>query len=52
MLDALERCLGDGRDVLLGHRFAAADVRPFVKLVRFDVAYHGLFNCTLRRIAD
>ena len=24
----------------------------FVTLVRFDVAYHGLFKCNLRRIAD
>ena len=29
-----------------------ADVRLFVTLIRFDVAYHGLFKCNLRRIAD
>jgi glutathionyl-hydroquinone reductase len=29
-----------------------ADLRLFVTLVRFDVAYHGLFKCNLRRIAD
>jgi putative glutathione S-transferase len=27
-------------------------VRLFVTLVRFDAAYHGLFKCNLRRIAD
>jgi putative glutathione S-transferase len=27
-------------------------VRRFVTLVRFDAAYHGLFKCNLRRIAD
>ena len=35
-----------------GGRFTEADVRLFVTLVRFDVAYHGLFKCNLRRIAD
>jgi putative glutathione S-transferase len=44
--------LGDGREYLLGDRFIEADVRLFVTLVRFDVAYHGLFKCNLRRIAD
>ena len=29
-----------------------ADIRLFVTLVRFDAAYHGLFKCNLRRIAD
>lgn len=52
MLDELEGRLGDGRDFLLGDRFTEADVRLFVTLVRFDVAYHGLFKCNLRRIAD
>jgi glutathionyl-hydroquinone reductase len=52
MLDELETRLGDGRDYLLGRQFTEADVRLFVTLVRFDVAYHGLFKCNLRRIAD
>lgn len=52
MLDELEGRLGDGRDYLLGTRFTEADVRLFVTLVRFDAAYHGLFKCNLRRIAD
>ena len=52
MLDELEDRLADGRDFLSGDRFTEADVRLFVTLVRFDVAYHGLFKCNLRRIAD
>lgn len=52
MLDEIEGRLGDGRNFLLGDRFTEADVRLFVTLVRFDAAYHGLFKCNLRRIAD
>ena len=52
ILDDLEDRLGDGRAFLLGDRFTEADVRLFVTLVRFDAAYHGLFKCNLRRIAD
>jgi len=51
-LDELEARLGDGRDFLLGERLTEAEIRLFVTLVRFDVAYHGLFRCNLRRIAD
>lgn len=52
MLDELEGHLGDGRNFLVGDRITEADVRLFVTLVRFDAAYHGLFKCNLRRIAD
>jgi glutathionyl-hydroquinone reductase len=51
MLDALEDRLKD-RTFLFGDRLTEADIRLFVTLVRFDVAYHGLFKCNLRRIAD
>jgi putative glutathione S-transferase len=52
MLDALERRLGDGRAFLFGERLTETDIRLFVTLVRFDAAYHGLFKCNVRRIAD
>lgn len=52
MLDELEARLADGRAFLSGDRLTEADIRLFVTLVRFDVAYHGLFKCNLRRIAD
>ncbi|WP_210527342.1 glutathione S-transferase family protein [Rubellimicrobium arenae] len=51
-LDALEARLSDGRAWLFGDRLTETDVRLFVTLVRFDAAYHGLFKCNLRRIAD
>lgn len=51
-LDALEAELAAGGPFLLGHRFTEADIRLFVTLVRFDAAYHGLFKCNLRRLAD
>ncbi|QJU59165.1 glutathione S-transferase family protein [Sphingomonas sp. AP4-R1] len=52
MLDALEARLADGRAFLFGDRLTETDIRLFVTLVRFDAAYHGLFKCNLRRIAD
>lgn len=52
MLDELETRLSAGSKFLIGDRFTEADIRLFVTLVRFDVAYHGLFKCNLRRIAD
>ncbi len=51
MLDELEGML-KGKSFLLGDRITEADVRLFVTLVRFDAAYHGLFKCNLRRLAD
>jgi putative glutathione S-transferase len=51
MLDELEDRL-EGRAYLVGDRLTEADIRAFVTLVRFDAAYHGLFKCNLRRIAD
>ncbi|MFO0668159.1 MAG: glutathione S-transferase C-terminal domain-containing protein [Polyangiaceae bacterium] len=51
MLDALEARLAD-RETLVGGVLTEADIRVFVTLVRFDLAYHGLFKCNLRRLAD
>lgn len=48
----LEALLSDGRTFLLGERLTETDIRLFVTLIRFDVAYHGLFKCNLRRIRD
>ncbi len=51
-LDSLEARLGDGRRFLLGEALTELDIRAFVTLVRFDAAYHGVFKCNLRRLAD
>jgi glutathionyl-hydroquinone reductase len=51
MLDELDARLAHG-PFLFGERLTETDVRLFVTLVRFDVAYHGLFKCNVRRIAD
>jgi glutathionyl-hydroquinone reductase len=52
MLEILEARLDKGRPFLLGDALTEADIRLFVTLVRFDAAYHGLFKCNLRRLAD
>ena len=51
MLDVLEKKLAAG-PYLFGGRLTEADVRVFVTLARFDAAYHGVFKCNFRRIAD
>jgi putative glutathione S-transferase len=51
MLDELEQHLGS-RKFLVGERLTEAEIRLFVTLVRFDVAYYGLFKCNRKRIAD
>ena len=51
MLDELEDRLGAG-PFLFGDRFTEADIRLFVTLVRFDAAYHGLFKCNMKRLAE
>jgi len=51
MLQELEAHLAS-RKFLVGEHLTEADIRLFVTLIRFDVAYHGLFKCNLRRIAD
>lgn len=51
MLESLEARLDNGGPFLLGDALTEAD-GLFVTLVRFDAAYHGLFKCNLRRLAD
>ena len=51
-LDELEQRLAAGRSYLLGERITESDWRAFVTLIRFDIAYHGLFKCNLRRLID
>jgi glutathionyl-hydroquinone reductase len=51
MLDTLEDRLKD-RTFLFGDRLTETDIRLFATLVRFDIAYHGLFKCNLRRVSD
>jgi len=50
-LDRLEKLL-DGKDYLIGNKLTEADVRLFVTIIRFDVAYYGNFKCNLRSIRD
>ncbi len=50
MLDELEMHL-QRRTYLVGDRLTEADIRLFVTLVRFDVAYYGLFKCNLKPIS-
>ncbi len=51
MLDTMEARLA-ARRFLVGETLTEADIRLFVTLARFDAAYHGVFKCNLRRVAD
>ena len=51
MLDTLDAHLGTQR-YICGDTLTETDWRLFVTLIRFDAAYHGVFKCNLRRIAD
>jgi glutathionyl-hydroquinone reductase len=50
-LDILETRLS-GKQYLVGDSLTEADIRLFVTLVRFDVAYYGALNCNLRHLTD
>lgn len=50
-LDYVDNQLASER-YLCGDRLTLADVRLFTTLIRFDVAYHGIFKCDRNRIAD
>ena len=51
-LDRVEAILGEGRTYLLGDHLTDADVRLYVTLIRFDVAYHPNFLCNLKSIRN
>ncbi len=36
---------------LVGNRLTETDIRAFVTLIRFELAYYGLFKCNLRPLA-
>ena len=50
-MEFIERQL-EGRKYLVGERLTEADIRAFVTLVRFDLAYYDLFKTNLRRAQD
>ena len=50
-LDQIEKHLGENR-FLLGDKLAEADVRLYVTLTRFDVAYYFGYRLNKRRIQD
>ena len=52
MLDTLEARLADGRRFVFGEKLTETDIRLFVTLVRFDLAYHGLFKCNRNLLAQ
>ena len=41
----------EGKQWLVGGRLTETDIRAFVTLVRFDLAYYGLFKCNLRPLS-
>jgi putative glutathione S-transferase len=50
-LEFIEQRLQD-QEYLAGDQLTEADVRVFVTLVRFDVAYYGLFKTNLKQVRD
>jgi putative glutathione S-transferase len=51
-LEKLEDRLAQNGPYLFGDQLTESDVRLFVTLARFDVAYHGLFKTNLKRVQD
>ncbi|KAL0058131.1 S-glutathionyl-(chloro)hydroquinone reductase [Marasmius tenuissimus] len=52
-LDRIEKILAEGsKTYLVGDRLTEADVRLYATVIRFDVAYHGLFKCNISNIRD
>jgi glutathionyl-hydroquinone reductase len=42
----------DGKKYLVGEHLTEADIRAFVTLIRFDIAYYGLFKTNLSQLRD
>ncbi|MCF6178543.1 MAG: glutathione S-transferase C-terminal domain-containing protein [Geopsychrobacter sp.] len=51
LLDELEVWLAEHGPYLLGERLTESDIRLFVTLIRFDLAYFSLFKCNLRPLS-
>lgn len=51
-LDEIEARFSDGRAFVHGDHVTLSDIHLFPTLIRFDVAYHGLFKTNKKRIAD
>ena len=49
-LDWLEQRLGQS-NWLVGEQLTESDIRAFVTLIRFELAYYGLFKCNLRPLS-
>lgn len=50
-LDYLENHFSQ-QEYAIGAQLTESDIKLFVTLIRFDVAYHGLFKTNLKRIED
>ena len=50
-MDFIEKRL-QGQDYLVGNQLTEADIRAFVTLIRFDLAYYGLFKINIRQARD
>lgn len=50
-MEYLEQRL-EGREYLVGERLTETDIRAFVTLIRFDLAYFGLFKINRRQLKD
>jgi len=50
-LDRIEKLL-EGKDHLVGGVLTEADIRLYVTILRFDVAYYGLCKCNFRMIRN
>ncbi|MCF4097037.1 glutathione S-transferase family protein [Maritalea mediterranea] len=51
-LEKLEDRLAQQGPYLFGDQLTESDIRLFVTLARFDVAYYGLFKTNLKRVQD